>query len=81
MAYGGGRAGNGWDGHLPSDKMEMAILNAMEGIEDEDGNKASFLNTEEPEVRSPHTARSAKSTNRILHDVVLLRTHTLAHPT
>ena len=50
MTSGNGRAGNGWDGHLPSDKTERAILNAMDGIEDEDGNKSSFLNTEEPEV-------------------------------
>jgi len=49
MTSGNGRAGNGWDGHLPSDKTERAILNAMDGIEDEDGNKSSFLNTEEPE--------------------------------
>ena len=52
MTYngGGGRPGNGWDGHLPSDKMERAILNAMEGIEDEDGKKSAFLNTDEQEV-------------------------------
>ncbi len=47
---GGGRAGNGWDGHLPSDKMERAILNAMEGIEDEDGKTNGFLKTDDDEM-------------------------------
>ena len=52
MTYngGGGRPGNGWDGHLPSDKMERAILNAIEGIEDEDGNTSSMLKADSEEV-------------------------------
>ena len=46
----GGRPGNGWDGHLPSNKMERAILDAIEGREDEDGNVSSFLRKDDPEM-------------------------------
>lgn len=46
----GGRPGNGWDGHLPSNKMERAILDAIEGQEDEDGNVSSFLRKDDPEM-------------------------------
>jgi hypothetical protein len=44
------RPGNSWDGHLPSCKMERAILNAMDEQEDEDGNLSSFLKLDDPEM-------------------------------
>jgi hypothetical protein len=44
------RPGNNWDGHLPSCKMERAILNAMDEQEDEDGNLQSFLKLDDPEM-------------------------------
>lgn len=60
-----GRPGHNWDGHLPSDKMEMAILNAIEGQEDDDGNKSSaFLaGDDQPDVihyRTHHANTGAK---------------------
>ena len=50
MTTSGGRPGNNWDGHLPSDKMERAILNASEGIEDEDGKTNGFLKQDDDEM-------------------------------
>ena len=49
---GNGHAGNGWDGHLPSNKLERELINAIEGIEDEDGNKSKMFNCDELEVRT-----------------------------
>ena len=39
---------SGWDGHLPSDPIERKILDAIDGFEDDDGNKlgTDFLNPE-----------------------------------
>ena len=52
MAANGGRPGHNWDGHLPSDKMERAILFASEGIEDEDGKVigGGFLKQDDDEM-------------------------------
>ena len=49
---GGGRPGNNWDGHLPSDPMERKILNAIEGIEDEDGRPEGFLKQDDEDMRA-----------------------------
>lgn len=35
--------GTGWNGHLPSNRLEREILNAIDGFEDDDGNKSTFL--------------------------------------
>jgi hypothetical protein len=38
-----GRPGTNWNGHLPSNRLEREILNAIDGIEDEQGNAPSFM--------------------------------------
>ena len=37
-------------GFLPSNKMERSIMDSMEGFEDEDGNRNTFLKAEDPDM-------------------------------
>ena len=60
-----GRPGTNWNGHLPSNKMEMEILNAIDAIEDEDGQVSQFMNPgDEPldiHVKQSQAAAGAKA--------------------
>ena len=49
-----GRPGTNWNGHLPSNKMEREILNAIDQIEDEDGNVSNFMDPGEEPIKVHH---------------------------
>ena len=68
MTNANAHVGNAWDGHLPSDPMERKILNAIEGIEDEDGNAPDFLKTDDPEMVAFRPRRANTGAKGVIED-------------
>jgi len=64
-------AGTGWDGHLPSNKLEREIINAIEGFEDEDGKTNGLLSQDDPDmamVRSGFHAKKETGPKGVISD-------------
>ena len=68
MTNANAHVGNAWDGPLPSDPMERKILNAIEGIEDEDGNAPDFLKTDDPEMVAFRPRRANTGAKGVIED-------------
>jgi len=64
-----GRPGTNWNGHLPSNKMEREILNAIDAIEDDDGHVSAFMQPgDEPTRVHYRQAASAGGAKAVMHD-------------
>ena len=60
-AEGTSRPGTNWNGHLPSNHMEREILNAIDSIEDEDGQVSNFMNPGTEPTKVHHRVGSTAS--------------------
>ena len=66
-----GIPGTNWNGHLPSNRMEREILNAIDAIEDEEGAVSTFMTPREGPLET-HVRQSqggsAAGAKAVLHD-------------